>query len=188
MGSPDRTEDHPEHSVAALLIEQHAQIRSLFDEVLNAKDDLRADAFFRLRRLLAVHETAEEQFVHPRMRWAAHDDGIANDRLHEETAAKQMLVELEKLDPESDEFHAGLVQLRDAVLEHAAAEEREEFPLLDEHVKDQRLLRNAVALTEKIAPTRPHPGVTLGGENALTGGFLSMVDRARDLLTRPHVR
>src|SRR4051794_6725501 len=54
--------------VVAFLKEQHQQIKSLFSEVRSASGEQRREAFFALRRLLAVHETAEEEIVHPAAR------------------------------------------------------------------------------------------------------------------------
>src|SRR5690606_31450249 len=58
---PDPADD-PE-DVVALLMRQHGDIRNLFDEVEQSTGDQRKDAFARLVRLLAVHETAEEEVV-----------------------------------------------------------------------------------------------------------------------------
>lgn len=54
--------------VVSLLMRQHGDIRNLFDEVERSKGEERRDAFRRLVRLLAVHETAEEEVVHPFVR------------------------------------------------------------------------------------------------------------------------
>jgi hypothetical protein len=43
----------------------------------------------------------------------------------------------------------------------------------------------AVKLAESIAPTRPHPGIELAGEHLLAGPFAAMLDRARDVITKP---
>ncbi len=51
--------------VVALLMRQHGDIRNLFDEVEATTGEERRDAFHRLVRLLAVHETAEVEVVHP---------------------------------------------------------------------------------------------------------------------------
>ncbi|MET7443578.1 hemerythrin domain-containing protein, partial [Streptomyces sp. NPDC005568] len=58
----------PGDDVVALLMRQHGDIRNLFDEVEASSGDARQDAFRRLVRLLAVHETAEEEVVHPFVR------------------------------------------------------------------------------------------------------------------------
>lgn len=52
--------------VIQFLVGQHEQIRSSFAETLAASGKAREKAFVELRRLLAVHETAEEEIVHPR--------------------------------------------------------------------------------------------------------------------------
>jgi hypothetical protein len=44
---------------------QHGDIRNLFDEVEATGGEERRDAFRRPVRLPAVHETAEEEVVHP---------------------------------------------------------------------------------------------------------------------------
>jgi hypothetical protein len=55
--------------VVTYLTTQHEAIKALFIETLDAKDtDTQQEAFTRLRTLLAVHETAEEMMVHPRVR------------------------------------------------------------------------------------------------------------------------
>lgn len=172
----------------ALLIGQHKQIEELFAETLRCSGDERADTFFRLRRLLAVHETAEEQFVHPRARWVlGAGDPIANARLGEETEAKRSLVELEKLDVTSAEFVAGLQQLQHDVLAHAQAEETEEFVHLADVLDDKQLkrMKHLIQVAETLAPSRPHPGLALGGENTFGGPFVTLLDRVRDLFSRP---
>ncbi|MCU1657729.1 MAG: hemerythrin [Pseudonocardiales bacterium] len=170
------------------LVAQHAHIEALFAEVDGASGQSRAEAFRRLRSLLAVHETAEEEVVHPTARRVLTDgDLIVNVRLQEEILAKQELVGLEELDVASEEFQLAFEKWRTDVLRHADAEEREEFPRLAGELDDAQLrrMRAAVRLAEAVAPTRPHPGVALAGENLLVGPFAAMLDRARDLISRP---
>lgn len=57
---------HNPADVVDFLTEQHQRIKALFNETLLAAGAERGEAFVRLRRLLAVHETAEEEIVHPR--------------------------------------------------------------------------------------------------------------------------
>jgi hemerythrin superfamily protein len=174
--------------VIDFLVSQHREIESLLDATAASGGDERAQRFFELRRLLAVHETAEEEFVHPRTRRAVDaGDTIVTRRLHEETEAKELLVRMEGMDAAAPEFDAALAELRTGVLAHARAEEKEEFPALRGELDDEHLLRmrKLVEIAEKTAPTRPHPGVSLAGENFFAGPFAAMLDRARDLLTRP---
>lgn len=173
------------HDAIAYLVQQHEEIAALMRQVDEAGGDTRREAFVALRRLLAVHETAEEEIVHPRARRAL-DAGeqIVAWRLQEETIVKQMLTEVEGLDVDSTEFEIGFGQLRDAVLSHASAEEGEEFPLLADLLDDDQLARmhGLTQFAQAVAPTRPHPDLDTATANLLVGPFASMVDRVRDAL------
>ncbi len=171
--------------VVDFLVNQHEQIKSLFAETLSASGKAREKAFVELRRLLAVHETAEEEIVHPRAKRKISDGAVVVDeRLHEEHEAKTVLQKLEKLDVDSEEFTRQLTELRDAVVEHATQEERDEFSKLGQELSGDELERmgRAAALAQAIAPTRPHAGVESQAANLVAGPFAAMIDRARDAI------
>jgi hypothetical protein len=172
--------------VVTYLKAQHEAIRALFIETLDAKNaEEQQAAFTRLRTLLAVHETAEEMMVHPRVRRKI-DGGasVVDARLAEEHDSKVALSELEKIPCGTAEFSKALIHLQAAVLEHADREETEEFTLLEEQLDDAELkkLTTAVEVAEKIAPTHPHAGVESAFANFAAGPFASLLDRARDAL------
>lgn len=178
LGAPD-----PDKDVVALLIQQHGQIRNLFDEVEKTKGDDRRDAFHRLVKMLAVHETAEEQVVHPYVRRAVKDgDRVVADRLDEERKAKEALSRLETMDVEDSAFLPALLELRTDVMKHARAEERYEFTQLRRLNDPKKLQSMAKALkgAEATAPTHPHPGVETGAKNAAIGPLAAVMDRVRD--------
>ncbi len=174
------------HDVVSFLKAQHEQIKSLFAEVKASAGTDREEAFTALRRLLAVHETAEEEIVHPRAkREIADGESVVSARLQEEHEAKETLAELEKLELDSTEFETKFAQFERDVVAHAEAEEHQEFDQLAQELDDAQLerMRNAVKLAEKMAPTHPHPGVESQAENMLAGPFAMMLDRAKDLIT-----
>jgi hemerythrin superfamily protein len=180
------TEINNATDVVAFLKAQHEQIKHLFAEVFAAGAEQRQDAFDRLRRLLAVHETAEEEVVHPRAKKELADgDVVVRARLEEENEAKRTLAQLENLDVNTPEFTSALQAFEKDVVAHAEAEERDEFAQLAAALDDSQLarMRNAVRLAEATAPTHPHPGVESAPKNMLAGPFASMLDRARDLIT-----
>jgi len=172
--------------VVAFLKAQHNLIEDMFDQVLLASDpQAREKPFVALRQLLAVHETAEEMLVHPRVRREADaGDAIVDARLKEEHEAKELLSQIEKLDITSQQFIDEVTKLREAVLDHAHREESEEFPVLQQELDadDLKRMATAVRAAEAIAPTRPHPGVESAKLNFAVGPFASMLDRARDLI------
>lgn len=93
-----------------------------------APADGRAEPFGRLVRLLAVHETAEEEVVHPYARRQLGDGKeIVDERLREERQAKGLLQQMEAAGTADPDFVANFTGLHNAVLAHARAEERYEF-------------------------------------------------------------
>ncbi|MCF6523944.1 hemerythrin domain-containing protein [Streptomyces sp. JJ36] len=178
---------NPATNVVALLKQQHGEIRNLFDTVESTTGDERREAFRRLVRMLAVHETAEEEVVHPYTRRLT-DGGsdVANDRLEEERQAKELLSRLNDVDVEDDAFMPMLLKLRKAVTEHARAEERYEFTRLLRAADDKQLaaMAKAVKAAEATAPTRPHPGVETGARNLAVGPMAAVADRARDAVRK----
>lgn len=176
----------PSDDVVTLLRRQHAAIRAGFRRALPPGPD-RATRFAELRRMLALHEAAEEAHVHPVARKVApYGKKVVKSRLAEEKSAKKLLKKLGKLDVHSEKFTAGLVELRDAVLDHARHEEREEFPALKQLVKGPRLRMLAAEskVTQAIAPTRPHPRVNSQLANKAAAPLAGPADRGRDLLGR----
>jgi len=171
--------------VIDLLLAQHARIEQLFRDVLDAEGEQRRQRFAELVRLLAVHETAEEEVVHPfaRVRIDAGAE-VVQARLAEERLAKQLLVRLAEAGTDAPDFEARFIELRDVVLLHAKREERYEFPHLRQ-ATDARMrerLADAVRVAEMVAPTRPHPGVESASANLLLGPGLAIVDRIRDAI------
>jgi hypothetical protein len=171
--------------VVSFLKDQHTQIKALFRAVRPRSGHERTAAFHELRRMLALHETAEEEIVHPAARRALESgEFIVGQRLAEERTAKEMVAELEELDPDSDAFERAFNALERAVAAHAAAEEATEFAHLADEIDATRLerMQRAVAFAESCAPTPPRPGIESKAANLLIGPFASMVDRARDAL------
>lgn len=174
-----------EHDVVTLLTQQHGEIRNLFDAVEKTRGDERRDAFRSLVRLLAVHETAEEEIVHPYARRATEGgEGVVADRLEEERTAKETLSRLETMDVEDAAFLPTLLALREDVMEHARAEERYEFAQLRRlgDAKKLAAMAKAVKAAEAAAPTHPRPGVESGAANVGVGPFAAIMDRVRDAI------
>ncbi|RLP86417.1 MULTISPECIES: hemerythrin domain-containing protein [unclassified Micromonospora] len=179
----------PEEDVVDLLLAQHAQIEQLFLLVIGSTGDTRRDAFDELVKLLAAHETAEEEVIHPLARTlpGGGGDAMVDDRLDEERQAKQTLQTLIAGGVDADGFDTGIILLRDAVLTHARYEERYEFPHLRQHVPADRLrsLAGAVRVAETTAPTRPHPSAQSAKGNLAAGPALAVIDRVRDAVRKP---
>ena len=183
--SEQRPKSPPENDVVSLLLRQHQMIRTLCDDVTAATAASRQEPFQRLLRLMAVHEAVEEEIVHPFVRRRVQGAGaMVADRLAEERAAKEMLVQLDSMGPAAAGFMPLFDQFRTAVLAHSEKEESSEFAGLREQTRpaERRAMAAAAKVAAALAPTHPHPGVESASGNLLVGTPLAMIDRARDLI------
>ncbi|MFC5728656.1 MULTISPECIES: hemerythrin domain-containing protein [Nocardioides] len=176
----------PEGDVVRILLEQHARIRELFPAITDSAGARKQELFDELRALLAVHETAEELVLRPMTSTSGEGaEAIAAARNEEEAAATEVLKELEEVDVGDPDFDVRLATLEHAVLQHAEAEEQEEFPIIlqayDAEVR--RAMGLEVRAAEKVAPTHPHPSAA--GSTAaqlVLGPFAAIKDRAKDAI------
>ena len=90
------------------------------------------------------------------------------------------------LDIASVEFARTFEKFAGAVLTHAQAEERAEFPLLRQHLDEKTSARaeKMLLMAEKTAPTHPHPSARSTAMNFVAGPFAAVADRARDAVSR----
>jgi hypothetical protein len=175
----------PPPDIVEYLVGQHMLIRDLAAEVVLSTGHQRREAFRELVRLLSVHETAEEEVVHPAARRAVADgDLVVGDRLQEEREAKELLRRLDGMDVDAPEFLPQFQRLRTAVVSHALYEQRYEFSRMRQHLPTvvRASMRTLAKAAEAGAPTHPHPGVESATANALVGPVAAIVDRARDAI------
>ncbi|MGN6722006.1 MAG: hemerythrin domain-containing protein [Marmoricola sp.] len=173
-----------EDDVVRKLLEQHTRIRDLFEEVRNASGSVRRELFAELCGLIVVHETAEEMIVRPVVRHLIGDlEPDARD--DEEDKATRDLDDMSGVPVDDPEFMAALVALESAVDQHASAEEKIEFPAIQEQCTsaERQSMGRQLDAAMTVAPTRPHPGVT-GHETAVLalGPLAALVDRTRDAI------
>jgi hemerythrin superfamily protein len=146
--------DHSNRSssedVIGFLKAQHQEIKSLFDQVISQSGSERLNSFAHLKRLMSVHEAAEEKIVHPAAKSAiAGGREEVAARTAEETKAKKTLAELSHLDVASPEFDAKIRSLQQAVLAHAKSEEKEEFDKLEKKL-DEKTLKKMEVEVERV--------------------------------------
>ncbi len=176
----------PEGDVIRFLLNQHAQVHDLFDEVQSSRGEQRQQAFEELRAKLAMHETAEEMVLRPVTEKIA-ADGVADARNAEEQEANEVLKKLEGLDLDSPDFDRQFAEFKQSVDDHAESEENEEFPAVLEScdLDQRRSMGRRMEAVEKVAPTRPHPSTAGSPAKQWTvGPFASLIDRAKDAISK----
>ena len=128
----DRAEaaKYPDGDLLRILYTQHADVTDLLDQVEAASGAARKSLFTQLTTSLKAHETAEESVVRPVTKKTAGAD-IADARNAEEAEANEVIATLSKLDVDGDDFDTEFAKFKQAVADHAEAEEHEEFPTIE---------------------------------------------------------
>jgi hemerythrin superfamily protein len=156
------------------LLNQHAQIRAGLREVASAHGPAKAAAFADLRRLITVHETAEQEVLHPRMKEFADVTSLLGQERH----GTELLAELDRLDPASDEFDSRFTRLAVEIIAHADHEELDEFPLVRERLDadERHRMGHALRVAEVAASRSPQPA-------AAPGAVAAIVERVREVFS-----
>ncbi|MDQ6855074.1 MAG: hemerythrin domain-containing protein [Actinomycetota bacterium] len=180
------TQNQETQDIVDAVLEDHERFRRLFADFEQATGGQRSELWQALVRGLAVHETAEEEIVHPQVRrWVDGGDDIVDERLAEEDAAKKELADLEKLGADDDEFESRVRAFMEKVFSHADAEEGEELPALRTAADDdtRRRMARIYHMAKTVAPTHAHkmaPESATG--NVLIGPVVALMDRVRDAI------
>jgi hypothetical protein len=159
-------------NVVDVLAEQH---RALLDLAGRAVTDREFDV---LVAELSRHLSAEEQYLYPAVRTAVPDGDLLVDR--ELAEDHELLVLLSS-------GNSDLGPVRAALRRHCEADDSELFPLLQQMVPVEDLIRigNRVELAAEAAPTRPHPGTPSRPPwNKIVDPVVAMIDKARDVTGR----
>jgi hypothetical protein len=155
--------------VFELLKAEHEQITVMFAQVMDTTGAARDSAFGALERFVAVHQAAEETFIH-----SLEDSPVAQERVHEEEKAGQLMARLEAMDTATEAFENAFGKFAASMMVHMAAEEREELPELTGDASPQELGRmyNALARVPELANQQ-------GGRLEVGADFASMLAYAR---------
>jgi hemerythrin superfamily protein len=173
-------------NVVDLILTDHREIEQLLKSFESVPADGREDYFCHVVQELVRHEVAEEQVIYPALsKDAPGGKDQAAQRIAEQSKAERMLADMEKLDKKSQDFAAKVIQLREAVLEHATAEESQAFPLLRQSEDSDKLeaMAGRYQSAKAAAPTHPHPHApdTPPG-NMILGPVAAVADRIRDAI------
>lgn len=114
-----------------LLKEDHQKVRKLFKDYEKIKhDENSSDEKYEIVNKicveLTVHTQIEEEIFYPAVRDAIDDDDLMDEAEVEHAAAKELIAQLEAMDPEDDHYDAKVLVLSEQI-EHHIIEEQEEM-------------------------------------------------------------
>lgn len=114
-----------------LLKEDHARVKQSFKEFekLDQADTATLQEMVRaVCAELKAHTTIEEEIFYPAVRAAIEDEDLMNEAQVEHASAKDLIAQLEGMQPDDPLYSATFTVLGEYVLHHVKEEESEMFP------------------------------------------------------------
>ncbi len=156
-----------------LLQRDHDAVRRLFQAFENADGNPSAqgELFAQIAEELEVHARIEEEVFYPAVRDAAPpaDEDAAMDLIDESREehgeVRDLVEEIDALDPIDEEFPKQVKKLHKAVERHASEEEKEMFPFARQHLDPVQLAdlgARMEARKKELSPRDPHARVESG--------------------------
>jgi hemerythrin superfamily protein len=170
------------------LAQDHREVEGLFERFEQATGDTweKGKIVEEIIKELSIHAAIEEEVFYPEVKAAVPDgEGLVDHSLDEHQEVKELLAELDSMDPGDPGFHQKVEKVISDVKEHVEEEEGEMFPKLREAISADQLLEIGEKLerAKKRGPTRPHPmAPNEPPANKVVGPPTGAVDRARDKL------
>ena len=115
----------------ALLTADHDRVKKLFKQFEKMKGgdtDEKTDLVRRVCAELTIHAQIEEEIIYPSIRDVIDDDDLMDEAEVEHASAKELIAQLEIMDPNDVLFDAKVTVLGEYVNHHVEEEENQMFP------------------------------------------------------------
>ncbi len=127
--------DGLESDAVAMLMADHKRVKALFKEFASVKENApedeqqeKADIVKKICMELTIHAEVEEEIFYPAVRKAIKDDDLMDEALVEHAGAKDLIAQLEEMDPNDDLYDAKVTVLGEQINHHVKEEEGDMFP------------------------------------------------------------
>ncbi len=126
-------DEAPAQDAVSLLSADHAEVKQMFESYReladqNADDEQRGELARRICTTLSVHAEVEEEIFYPAMRENIDDDLTLDEAEVEHAAAKDLIGQIEGMDPGDALYDAKVIVLGEYIDHHVQEEESEIFP------------------------------------------------------------
>jgi hemerythrin superfamily protein len=146
-----------EQDAIAMLMADHKKVKGLFEQFKKLKedgeDDEKAALVEQICFELTVHAELEEEIFYPAVREQIGDEDLMDEAEVEHAGAKDLIAQLESMEPGDDLYDAKVTVLGEQVDHHVKEEEGEMFPKVRKAKVDTAALGAEMASRkEELAP------------------------------------
>ena len=130
VDKPIPTETDAQDAIT-LLTEDHEQVKAMFEQYEELGDRAHVSKHKLALQIcdeLIKHTMIEEEIFYPAVRKAIKDDDIMDESLVEHAAAKDLIAQIQEMDPGDELFDAKVKVLSEQIDHHVQEEEGEMFP------------------------------------------------------------
>lgn len=159
----DKSAGTAKQDAIVLLTEDHKKVKKLFKEFEKVKEGSVEDKVALVQQVLMelkVHTTIEEEIFYPAVRDAIEDDDLMNEAEVEHDSAKDLISQIESMEPEDPMYDARFSVLGEYVNHHVEEEQEEMFAKvkkakLDLKALGEELLTRKESLMAEMGATEP---------------------------------
>jgi hemerythrin superfamily protein len=131
-----------------LLTAQHREVHEMFEKFENMTDRAKVSKkklADEICQALIMHTTIEEEILYPALREAGDTDDLVDEAVVEHASAKDLIAQIQEMDPGEDLYDAKVKVLGELVDHHVEEEEEEMFPKMKELKLDLQALGQELA-------------------------------------------
>ena len=136
-----------------LLMKDHAEVKKMFKEFekLASKSDTNGKVAVanKICMELIIHTQVEEEVFYPAARAAIDDEDMMNEAKVEHDSAKDLIAQIQSMDPEDAMYDAKVIVLGEYIEHHVKEEEKEMFPKVKKAKCDLEELGEKMAARKK---------------------------------------
>jgi len=137
IGDESEDDELVEQDAVSLLSSDHAEVKQMFEEYRrlvqdSAGDDRRGELAGQICSALTVHAEIEEDIFYPALRESLEDDLALDQAEVEHDIARDLIEQIESMEPDDALFDARMLVLAEYVEHHVQEEESEIFPLAEQ--------------------------------------------------------
>ncbi|UFS72117.1 hemerythrin domain-containing protein [Geomonas sp. RF6] len=140
-----------------LLKKDHREVDQLLSQLEGGSEDQREELFSTLQEEFTEHCQLEEKFFYPQMKKINELKDLVQDALEEHSQAKELLVQLEDVIDDDDEFQSALSEFKESVQHHVKEEESKVFKRTSDFISDDQLRDIAMKCMQEKEKLHPSP-------------------------------